>query len=94
MNNSTCSHLSLQEYCISDLLYCPPSRIRSNSHSVCEQSRIHLLSQQNSLITMPTSRTASESFEEKKPGDSIPPSDGKSTITIVAGARKTSFTIY
>ena len=88
MNNSTRSHLSLQEYYISDLLYCPPSRIRSNSHSVCEQSRIHLLSQQNSLITMPTSRTASESFEEKKPGDSIPPSDGKLTLQLLREQEK------
>ncbi|CAF4533101.1 unnamed protein product [Rotaria sp. Silwood2] len=80
MNTTTRSHLKLQESHISDLLYCFPSRKRGDSHSVCKQSRIHLLSQQNSLITMPTSQSVLEPAEGKKSGDSMPSSDSISTL--------------
>jgi hypothetical protein len=81
MSNKTRSHLNLQEYHISDLLYCSPSRILINSYPGCEQSGTHLLPQQNSLITMVTSRTPSESGKEKKTGDGMPSSDSKSAFS-------------
>ncbi|CAF4463028.1 unnamed protein product [Rotaria sp. Silwood2] len=70
MNNNTRSHLNLQEYPISDLLYC--------SHSVCQQSKIDLLSQQTSLIPMPTLQSISELAEEPKTCDRMAQLDIKS----------------
>ncbi|CAF4256317.1 unnamed protein product, partial [Rotaria sordida] len=80
MNNTTRSQLKLQEYHISDLLHCSPSRTRSNTPSNSKQSRIHLLSQQNSLTTMPTSQSTLESVEEKKPNDDMSSLYSNSTL--------------
>jgi hypothetical protein len=80
MSKHTRSHLNLQEYHISDLLYCSPSRILINSHPGFEQSGTHLLPQQNSLITMAASRKTSESGGDGKTDDGMPSLDSKSTL--------------
>ncbi|CAF1542886.1 unnamed protein product [Rotaria sordida] len=83
MKNTTRSHLNLQQYHISDLIYCPSSRIRRDYHYVCEQSRIRLLSQQNSLITMSTSQPTSESVEEQKTCGCMAQLDIKSNLQLL-----------
>jgi len=90
MSKHTRSHLNLQEYHISDLLYCSPSRILINSHTGREQSGTHLLPQQNSLITMLTSRTTSESGEEKKTDDGMPSLDSKAILQLLREQEKTA----
>ncbi|CAF4297677.1 unnamed protein product [Rotaria sp. Silwood2] len=88
MNNNTRSHLNLQEYPISDLLYCSPSHTHSNSHSVCQQSKTDLLSQQTSLIPMPTLQSISELAEEPKTCDRMAQLDIKSNLQLLREQEK------
>ncbi|CAF5038378.1 unnamed protein product, partial [Rotaria sp. Silwood1] len=59
-----------------------------NSHSVCQQSKIDLLSQQTSLIPMPTLQSTSELAEEQKTCDHMAQLDIKSNLQLLREQEK------